>query len=177
MPGKKSKRSRSSAELAESAFAKYGRVLHRYLLRRLENAQTASDLAQEAYLRLLRLEHSELVRAPQAYLFTIAANLIYEFKMREKKDVVIFDSHAVEQAADETSDPAAVEPGEQLNMERQLEAVLSQLPPAYAAILIMKKRDGKSLEEIAKELNLSIHTVKKYLFRAVVMCREAKWDL
>lgn len=177
MPGKKSKRQRTSAELAESAFAKYGRALHRYLLRRLENTQTALDLAQEAYLRLLRLEHSELVRAPQAYLFTIATNLIYEFKMREKRDVVVFDSRAVEQAADETSDPGAVEPDERLNMERQLEAVLSQLPPAYAAILIMKKRDGKSLEEIAKELNLSIHTVKKYLFRAVVMCREANWDL
>jgi RNA polymerase sigma factor (sigma-70 family) len=175
-PDNNSKRPRSASELAESAFAQYVKALHRYLMRRLENAQNAHDLAQEAYLRLVRLEHSELVRAPQAYLFRIAANLVYEFRMRQRRDVVTFDSRMVDYAADRVSDPVVGEPGERLNIERQLESVLDQLPPLYAAILLMKKRDGKSVEEIAKELNISIHTVKKYLFRAIAHCRAAKWD-
>jgi len=173
---KKTQRPRSAAQLAESAFAQYGKALHRYLMRRLSNQQSAQDLAQEAYLRLVRLESTELVRAPQAYLFRIASNLVYEFRARERRDVVTFDSRVVDSAAERVSDPAAAEPGERVNMERQLESVLSQLPPLYAAILIMKKRDGLSMEEIASELGISIHTVKKYLFRAVAQARAAAWD-
>jgi RNA polymerase sigma factor (sigma-70 family) len=175
-PDKKTKRPRSAPHLAESAFAQYGKALHRYLMRRLANAQNAQDLAQEAYLRLVRLEDAELVRAPQAYLFRIASNLIYELRLRQRRDPVTFDSRMVDYAAERVSDPNASEPGERINMERQLESVLAQLPPLYAAILVMKKRDGKSMEEIAKELGISIHTVKKYLFRAVAQCRAADWD-
>jgi RNA polymerase sigma factor (sigma-70 family) len=74
------------------------------------------------------------------------------------------------------SDPTAAEPGERINMERQLESVLAQLPPLHAAILVMKKRDGLSMEEIASELGISIHTVKKYLCRAMAQARAADWD-
>lgn len=175
-PNKKRKRSRSAPQLAESAFAQYGKALHRYLMRRLANAESAHDLAQETYLRLVRLEHSELVRAPQAYVFRIASNLIYEKKLREQREVVTFDSRLVDYASDRVGDPMSSQPDERINMERQLESVLAQLPPLYAAILVMKKRDGKSMEEIAQELDISVHTVKKYLFRAVAQCRAADWD-
>jgi RNA polymerase sigma-70 factor (ECF subfamily) len=175
-PDKKTPRPLSAPELAENAFAQYGKALHRYLMRRLSNAQSAQDLAQEAYLRLVRMENTELVRAPQAYLFRIASNLVYELRMRERRDVVTFDSRIVDHAAERVSDPKAKEPGERINIEHQLESVLGQLPPLYAAILVMKKRDGMSMEEIASELDISIHTVKKYLFRAVAMARAADWD-
>jgi RNA polymerase sigma factor (sigma-70 family) len=173
---KKTTRPLTAPELAESAFAQYGKALHRYLMRRLSNQQSAQDLAQEAYLRLVRLENTELVRAPQAYLFRIASNLVYELRMRERRDVVTFDSRLVDNAAERVSDPTAAEPGERINMERQLESVLAQLPPLHAAILVMKKRDGLSMEEIASELGISIHTVKKYLCRAMAQARAADWD-
>jgi RNA polymerase sigma factor (sigma-70 family) len=175
-PGKKTKPPLSAPQLAESAFAQYGKALHRYLMRRLASSESANDLAQEAYLRLMRVEHAELIMAPQAYLFRIASNLIYEQRQRAKREVVTFDSRLMEHASERTSDPMALEPGEKLNMERQLESMLKQLPPLYAAILVMKKRDGLSLQEIAKELDISVHTVKKYLFRAVAQCRAAKWE-
>jgi len=35
-------------------------------------------MAQEVYLRMLRLERPELIRSPEAYLFTIAANIVRE---------------------------------------------------------------------------------------------------
>lgn len=40
------------------------------------------------------------------------------------------------------------------------------------AILILKKRDGLSRAEIAKQLGISVHTVKKHLLKAVAWCRE-----
>jgi RNA polymerase sigma-70 factor (ECF subfamily) len=160
-----------SAALVRAVYEACGPALHRYLVRRLVNAETARDVAQETYLRLLRVEHAELIRAPQAYVFRIAANIVYELHLRERRDVVRFDSRLVRDATECVSDPLIVDPGERIDIDRQLKSVLAQLPPQYAAILVMKKRDGKSTEEIARELSLSVHTVKKYLCRALALCR------
>jgi RNA polymerase sigma factor (sigma-70 family) len=82
----------------------------------------------------------------------------------------------IDHAAERIRDPAAREPDEQIHQERLVKAVLAQLPPLYAAILVMKKRDGLSYEEIARALQISVHTVKKYLFRAVAQARAANWS-
>jgi RNA polymerase sigma-70 factor (ECF subfamily) len=160
-----------SAALVRAVYEAYGPALHRYLMQRLVNAETARDLAQETYLRLLRVEHAELIRAPQAYVFRLAANLVCELYLRERRDVVRFDSRLVDNAAECVSDPIVADPAERIDIDRQLDFVLAQLPPQYAAILVMKKRDGRSIEEIAHELSLSVHTVKKYLCRALALCR------
>jgi RNA polymerase sigma factor (sigma-70 family) len=47
------------------------------------------------------------------------------------------------------------------------------LPPIYQSILLMRKRDGLSHGEIAQKLGISIHTVRKYLTRAITECRKA----
>jgi RNA polymerase sigma factor (sigma-70 family) len=160
-----------SAALVRAAYEAYGPALHCYLMRRLSDSQIARDIEQEAFLRLHRVAHTELIHSPQAYLFRIASNLVWEFEQQERREVVQFDSRMVECAAEGVSDSLAIDPGERIDIECQLETVLAQLPPHYAAILVMKKRDGKSLKEIALELNLSIHAVKKYLCRAVAHCR------
>jgi RNA polymerase sigma-70 factor (ECF subfamily) len=176
-PEEKNPPSRSAPSLAEIAFAQYRPALHRFLMRRLSCAESAKDLAQEAYLRLMRVEDAELIDEPQAYLFRIASNLIYEHRQRIRKDVVTFDSRLVEHASERVPDPlSTLEASEKLGMERQLDSILKQLPPLYAAILVMKKRDGLSLQEIADELDISVHTVKKYLFRAIARCRAARWN-
>ncbi len=44
----------------------------RYLARRLTQRQDAEDLAQEVYLRLLRVDAAKRVQKPVAYIFGIA---------------------------------------------------------------------------------------------------------
>jgi RNA polymerase sigma-70 factor (ECF subfamily) len=158
-----------------SAFEQYHVSLHRFLMRRLRSTQNAQDLAQETYLRLLRMDNPELVRKPQAYLFRIASNLVYEFKLRERNAPVTFDSEAVEHAADFAT-PNGLEPGDSVSITQQLESVLAQLPPLYRAVFVLRKRDGLSYTEIALTLGISVHTVKKYLARAVAQCRSARWE-
>ena len=41
----------------------------------------------------------------------------------------------------------------------------------YRAVLVLRKGEGLSYVEIAKELNLSIHTVKKYMRLSLAQCR------
>ncbi len=141
-------------------------------MRRLRSAQQAQDLAQEAYLRLLRVERAELIRQPRAYLYRIAVNLVTEFRLRSQRDPVMYDSETLTEVAERTAEASSE--GERSGDAREVERLLEQLPPLYRAILVLRKRDGLSYAEIAQQLGISVHTVKKYLARAVAKCRLAR---
>jgi len=160
--------------LAGNACEHYHADLHRFLMRRLRSAQHAQDLAQEAYLRLLRVERADLVRQPRAYLYRIAANLVSEFRLREQREPVAYDSELLEEAARRADASSIEEHGEQLADVQEVESLMRGWPPLYQAIFVLRKRDGLSYQEIAEELDISIHTVKKYLARALAMCRHAR---
>lgn len=159
------------ANLAENAFRNYHRVLHDFLLRRLSSAQDASDAMQEVFLRLLRLERGDLVRNPQAYLYGIASHVVREYRVRARRARVSFDSPVAEHRAEHPQQLQPDELAESIGVERQLERALAQLSPLELKILVYDRRDGLSQEEIAHRLGLSVHTVKKYFFRALALVR------
>jgi RNA polymerase sigma-70 factor (ECF subfamily) len=165
----------SEPSVAGSAYEQYHAELHRFLMRRLHSSQQAQDLAQEAYLRLLRVERAELVRQPRAYLYRIAVNLVTEFRLRSRRDPITYDSETLEELA-EKAGTEPLDEGERAADAQQIEALLEQLPPLYRAIFVLRKRDGLSYPEIAQQLEISVHTVKKYLARAVAKCRHARWS-
>ena len=146
--------------------------LYAVLLRRLGDPHDAEDLAQEAYLRLLRIERTKLIEKPDAYLFRIATNLANEFAMQQRhalRTVDIDDASQKEALGDGDALERSLESRAEI---RRLEAVLDKMPSAYRSVLVLSKRDGLSREEVAKALGLSVHTVKKYLARAAAWCRE-----
>jgi len=59
--------------------ARHGSRLRRYLAARLRNASDVGDLAQEIFLRLLRVERHDLIRQPESYLFTIAGSALRRY--------------------------------------------------------------------------------------------------
>lgn len=160
--------------VAAEACEQYQAELHRFLMRRLHSSHHAQDLAQEAYLRLLRVERPELVRQPRAYLYRIAVNLVSEFRLRARREPITYDSDALAEAAERIEAPA--DEGDRTADTQQIELILGQLPPLYRAIFVLRKRDGLSYHEIAQQLDISVHTVKKYLARAVAKCRHARWS-
>ena len=147
------------------------RELFAFLLRRSSNKQQAQDLSQEAYLRLIRVERTDLIEQPKAYLFRIAANLVHEMRIKgarnaEKK------TYPFEEVEDI---PSTDEP--HLNYETaqaitDLDKIIEDLPLMYQTVLLMRKRDGLNHIDIANKLGISIHTVRKYLTRAVAECRK-----
>ena len=60
--------------------------LTRYLRRRLPGRIDPEDLAQEVYVRLLRVEQLEQIKEPQAYLYRVASNV--EF-LREDENIEV----------------------------------------------------------------------------------------
>jgi len=69
--------------LIERLFAAQGRALQAFLYRRTRQHTDAADLAQEVYVRMLRIEDPDKIADMDAYLFTVASNLIREHAARE----------------------------------------------------------------------------------------------
>lgn len=157
-----------------SVFEQYGPKLRRFLAYRVGNELDAQDLAQEAYLRLCRVEHFELIRQPDAYLFKIADNLANEFLMKKRRQPTMIDIYHEHSLQDDNNIQDGLRQCQQRTGIRQLERILADMPPLYSAILLLRKRDGYSHQEIAAKLNISPHTVHSYLKRALAKCR-ALW--
>ncbi len=178
-PDADTKMTKRAADRTDPVWMQYGRQLHRYLSHclRHERPQDASDLAQEIYLRLLRVEKSEPIRNYQAYLYRIASHVVYEFKLRARRELVTFDSEEAD-AWSERPAPYAEDPvGEQVGLERQLARALEKLPPVGRQVLILHKQEGRSYAETAQALGISENMVHKHLTRALALLRAAKWDL
>jgi DNA-directed RNA polymerase specialized sigma24 family protein len=62
--------------------AKYGGRLRRFLKLRLSNASDVPDLAQEVFLRLMRVPRHEDIRSPEAYLFTVASHVVHQHHVK-----------------------------------------------------------------------------------------------
>lgn len=149
----------------------YGQRLRRFLSVRLRDVQDIPDLAQEVFLRLLRVNRHELIRNPESYLFTVASHVAHQHTLRRSARPVSVDIAEVlpELQADSGGDPV----NQAVNAERlkMLEAVLQQLPARVAATLVLHRLGGYTVQEIADQLGVSRETAKKYLARAVEHCR------
>lgn len=168
------------ATLPKTAWAigfHYRRELHRYLVRRLRRQQDLDDLKQEVYMRLLRMDRMDCIREPLAYLYSIAANVVADFTLAERRrhDRVMPDSEAVEHWADDPNQALPDDIAERTSLERELEKALKQLPPLQAAALVLHYQEGMSCAEIAKRLGLSDKSVDKYLTRAKARMRMLLW--
>lgn len=155
---------------------RYGRELRRYLTRRLRNHHDADDVAQEVYIRLLKKDKARDVRKPLAYLYGIAAHVLADFWSATRSDRLNVESEPVEEWSEDPQVALPDDLAERLNLQQQVEQALEQLPPTHAAVLLLHKGDGLSYEEVARELNLSIHTVAKYVTQAKSRIRQMPWE-
>jgi RNA polymerase sigma-70 factor (ECF subfamily) len=161
----------SRKALVERLFAEHGGALHAFFYRRVRRRPDAAELAQEVYLRMLRIGTTEVIRNPEAYLYTVASNLAKEHKVLERRGAATVD---VEDAA--LQEQLAELPGVVglIDTERRvkrLREVLRQLPPKCHAAVVLQYWHGMSYQEIAERLGVSTHMVKKYLSQGLAHCR------
>jgi len=151
--------------------ASYGTRLNRFLLARLRNPADVPDVAQEVYLRLLRVSAAESIRSPEAYLFTVALHVVQQHALRQNLTPAAEELTEMQDPphASAEHDPVLHVAADQF--AERLERTLDQLPAKARAAFILHRRDGKTPEEIAACLGISRAMVKKYLLKALVRLR------
>ncbi|WIO75356.1 RNA polymerase sigma factor [Porticoccaceae bacterium LTM1] len=167
----------SPKSLIGRLFAEHRGRLQQYLRRRLSNDADAQELAQEAYLRLLRVKKVDLIRHPEAYLYRIARNLVHELYSGPPR----IDGKAFDEFAEEEESVLQVpSPEEQTDKVRRLERIeklLGDLKPKCRAVLILYWRDGLTQQEIAEELGISRSMAQKYMAQGLAYCQKQLDDI
>jgi RNA polymerase sigma factor (sigma-70 family) len=157
--------------LVEKLFAEHYPALLAFFHRRVRAKSEAPDLAQEVYLRMLRVSDAEAIRNPEGYLFTVASNLAKEHAVLERRRSGALD---LDEASAEPSLQAL--PAYEAELDGRVRAsrlstVLTQLSPKCRAAVVLQYTQDLSYQEIADRLNVSPHMVKKYLAQALMHCR------
>jgi RNA polymerase sigma factor (sigma-70 family) len=169
---------RPSAAFATEAVEHYGKQLHSFLARRLNQSHEIDDLVQETYFALLKISDSDLIVNPRAYVLRVATNVLYRFSKRDKfrRRYVEVDSELVDFTVENPPSPVPDALAERLSSQNQMNAALAKLPPLYQAVLLMRYSYGYSYEEISGKLTLSWHQVERYLAQAKQSLMAVDWE-
>jgi RNA polymerase sigma-70 factor (ECF subfamily) len=150
--------------------------LLQHLLHQLPR-EDAQDVAQEVFLRFLRIERPETIRDPETYLKTVARHVLMEFHRRScDQGKVTYDSALLERCTEDMGDAGMRPVEDEIDFNRSIndiEAACSELPYHHRRALVLKLRDDLSKEEIAEHLGLTVKTVRTYLNKALAHCRRA----
>ena len=157
-----------SNRLAAVWFEQFQPVIRQALKSRTSRVDDVDDLAQEVYLRLLRVPEPELVKNPQGYLYRVALNVAEEWRQRAA------------QSREHSSDPLTeLEGGEDpardvWNNQRDsfVQQSLAGLPQASQTALILHVRDGLTYDEIATHMRVTRRAVKRYMANGYAALRQ-----
>ena len=133
----------------------------RKLLRRVPS-QDLKDILQEAHCRLVKRSRDVEVNDPGAYLFGIVENVALEFLRQRRGARVIFDSEAMQRAAETHTTERASSFEEQMIAKQDAERALSVLSPNQKKVIELTQVSGYSYQEVAQRLSISAQTVASH---------------
>lgn len=151
-------------------FNKYMSQVYRFAFSYVKSEVDTDDLVQQVFIKLWtrrkNIDHKQEFRS---YLFTITSNTVRDFfqqKARENRIQLEFYDFLMA----ERQEP------EEINFHaylRMLDEQIDQLPPRRREVFIMHKKEGLTIDEIARVLQLSPKTVENHYTGAVKMLRDA----
>jgi len=169
---------RQKAGLIEELIVRYQHRLLRYLLFLTGNRDTAEDLFQEVWMRVLVRGDQFNGRARfETWLFTIARNLVID--LRRKRTLNSLDELIEGSTEDDRSMTFEVAAGEPTPFERvsnledreRIAAALLALDALHREVVVLRFHEELSLEEIAKVTRAPLSTVKSRLYRGLAMMK------
>lgn len=158
----------------------YAELMGRYrdtvffmLLKMVSNKDDAEDLTIEAFGKAFKRLHQYTPNfAFSTWLFKIATNNCIDFIRKNRLNMLsidkpIRDDEGGEMTIDIRDDRVDPEEGViKKQKELLLHAIVDKMKPRYKQLVQLRYFEEKSYEEISKEMDLPVGTVKAQLFRA-----------
>jgi RNA polymerase sigma-70 factor (ECF subfamily) len=167
---------RRDPEVLDALIVRYEYRLYRYLLYLAGSEETAREMFQETWLRVLARGHQyDGVSRFDAWLFSIARHLVIDASRRRKMESLddLLDpargGSAQEPRAREGASPLAEY--ENRELAAKLGSVLAQVPAVYREVMLLRFQEDLSLKEIAGIIRVPLSTVKSRLYRGLDAAR------
>ena len=149
-------------------YQEYNESLVRYLTIRLRSRQDAVEVAQEAYIRLLRRGKLEDIECFQSFLFRTATNISIDLQRQRARQARNFtNSKVLFGNIDEITPERALNARQTLE---ELRKALEELPPKCKEAFMLYKFKNMSHTEIAEKMDLSVSSIRKYIARGLAFC-------
>lgn len=163
-------RERAHAAVVANLFREHNKTLVRFLVTRLNSVAEATEVAQEAYVRVLQLDKPGATNLLRAYLFRVAQNLaIDRLRRRTARGMVVSADPEIIEAAEDLCDP------ERHTVAREELLVIvncmKELPEKCRKAFLMYRMEGIRQDEIARQLGVSDRMVSTYIRQAMLYCR------
>jgi RNA polymerase sigma-70 factor (ECF subfamily) len=146
-------------------------ALRAYLRGRFPSLPDLDDVVQETYIRLIRARESDHIRSPKSLLFVTARNVAIDvFRRRNAsptEDLADLEHFSVLEEGPNTTDSHVREQKLQL-----LEEAIKSLPERCRQVIMLKKIEGLSYDEISRKLGISHNTISAHLTVGVTKCRD-----
>jgi RNA polymerase sigma-70 factor, ECF subfamily len=162
---------------------RYERPVFSLVYRLVRDRDTAEDLAQETFVKVLNnIDRYRPEFKFSSWLFKIANNVAIDSLRRRSLDTVSLEGSRWATSTDEmqaTSVRAAdvaespLEELESRELGSAIERAIAHLRPEYRACILLRHVEDRSYEEIAATLDLPLGTVKTYIHRARQELRKA----
>jgi RNA polymerase sigma-70 factor (ECF subfamily) len=155
----------------ERLFTEHRTGLQTFFSRRIRSKADAPDLAQEVYVRMLRIGDQEAIRNPVHYLYTVANNLVKEHAALDRRQALGIDITQLPEQEELQTLPAF--DGELDTKQRitRLGVVLNQLRPKCRTAVVLRFTHELSYREIATHLGVSPQMAKKYVAQGLSHCQ------
>ena len=162
----------------EELHRRYVASIYRLVRRKLGDALLAEDIAQETFMKALRM----MDRVDDSFNFggwvhTVARNLCYDELRRRQRDLRAEGSEEDDDdqlaklpSTSRSFDPVDVQESNELR--RQVWKVAQRLPEKYRLVLTLRELQDLSYRQIARTLKMSESAVETLLYRARLRFKE-----
>ena len=134
------------------------------------NSADLQDLAQEVYLRLLRVEQPELINNPQSYIYRVALNVAEEWRLRAAQSM----EHSSD-LLDTLESPGSNQEQlfEQEERQKVMRSAMEALPSATRNAMVLHVQQDMTYEQVAEHMGVSRRAVKRYIAKGYASTRAA----
>ncbi|HSV45537.1 MAG TPA: RNA polymerase sigma factor [Ramlibacter sp.] len=160
-----------AASLTLDLSSRFRQPLMRFFLRRTDSRADAEDLTQEVFVRILTLRDAGAVQSLDAFIFTVAANLMRDrWRQRATQTVV----RSIEDLGPSEGGPAQADersPDRVLQAREGVAAImrrLDRLSSRTRDIFILHRIENMRQKDIAQAFGLSVSAVEKHVSRALL---------
>ena len=143
-------------------YERYCKRLYVFVLRYIKLESEAEEIVQEVFVKIWESrEKINVYSSFESFIFTMTYNTtisVFRKRTQEKKYLEHLKSiQQIEKAPDLTDEIHFNE------LNNHIRSLLKQLTPRQQEIFRMSREEGLKHEEIARELNITVNTVKKHM--------------
>lgn len=142
-----------------------------FLSSKFRDSEAALEVAQEAWIRLMRHDHPAELENPRAFLFQTANNLAIDRVRRSAVEERFALAEGASTATD--TEPSAEHTCASHQELERIMGALSALPSPTREAFVLHRFRGLPYQEIAASLGVSTSMVEKHIIRALKQLRGA----